>query len=70
MIRTKKIAAAEAVEDVIRKIEAVNPKLNAVIYKTYDRARQRLKDGVGAGPFAGVPILVCPSSGFLRQRAG
>ena len=27
--------------DTIRKIEAVNPTLNAVIYKTYDRARQR-----------------------------
>ena len=58
LIRSKKITAAEAVEDVIRKIEALNPKLNAVIHNTYDRARQRLKDGVGAGPFAGVPILV------------
>jgi amidase len=58
LIRTKQITAAEAVEDVIRKIEAVNPKLNAVINKTYDRARQRVKDGVGAGPFAGVPIVV------------
>src|SRR5207302_2724640 len=28
------------------------------IHNTYDRARQRLNDGVGAGPFAGVPILV------------
>ena len=58
LIRTKKITTSEAVEDVIRKIEAVNPKLNAVIYKTYDRARQRLKEGAGEGPFAGVPILV------------
>jgi Asp-tRNA(Asn)/Glu-tRNA(Gln) amidotransferase A subunit family amidase len=58
LIRTKKITAAEAVEDVIRKIEAVNPKLNAVINKTYERARQRVKDGVGTGPFAGVPIVV------------
>jgi hypothetical protein len=58
LIRTKQITALEAVDDVIRKIEAVNPKLNAVIYKTYDRARQRLNEGVGTGPFAGVPILV------------
>ena len=58
LIRTKQITAAEAIEDVIRKIEAVNPKLNAVINKTYDRARQRVKDGVGTGPFAGVPVLV------------
>lgn len=58
LIRTKQITAAEAVEDVIRKIEAVNPKLNAVINKTYDRARRQLKDNIGTGPFTGVPILV------------
>jgi len=58
LIRTNQITAAEAVEDVIRKIEAVNPKLNAVIYTTYERARRRVKEGVGTGSFAGVPILV------------
>src|SRR5689334_3597795 len=58
LIRTKQITAAEAVEDVIRKVETVNPKLNAVINKTYDRARQRVNDGVGTGPFAGVPLVV------------
>jgi len=58
LIRTKQIAPGDAVEDTIRKIEAVNPTLNAVIYKTYDRARQRTVEGVGNGPFAGVPFLV------------
>src|SRR5437660_938471 len=52
LIRTNQITATEAVDDVIRKIEAVNPKLNAVIYKTYDRARQHLSAGIGTGPFA------------------
>jgi amidase len=58
LIRTKQIAPGDAVEDTIRKIEAVNPTLNAVIYKTYDRARQRTVEGIGNGPFAGVPFLV------------
>jgi len=58
LIRTNQITAAEAGEDVIRKIEAVNPKLNAVIYTTYERARRRVNEGVGNGSFAGVPILV------------
>lgn len=58
LIRSKQITAADAVEDTIRKIEAINPKLNAVIHKTYDRARQQLAAGVGDGPFAGVPFLV------------
>src|SRR5258708_3074342 len=58
LIRTKQITPREAIEDTIRKIEAVNPKLNAVIYKTYDRARQRALEPLGEGPFAGVPFLV------------
>jgi amidase len=58
LIRTKQIAPGDAVEDTIRKIEAVNPKLNAVIYKTYDRARQRTAEPLGNGPFAGVPFVV------------
>jgi amidase len=58
LIRTKQIAPEDAVEDTIRKIEAVNPKLNAVIYKTYDRARQRTSEPLGNGPFAGVPFVV------------
>ena len=58
LIRTKQITPRELIEDTIRKIEAVNPKLNAVIYKTYDRARQRASEPLGDGPFAGVPFLV------------
>ena len=58
LIRSKEITPGEVLEDTIRKIEAVNPKLNAVIYKTYDRARERSAAPVGKGPFAGVPFLV------------
>jgi len=58
LIRSKQIAPAEAVEDTIRKLEAVNPTLNAVIYKTYDRARRRAAEPVGDGSFAGVPFVV------------
>ena len=58
LLRKKEITPLEAVEDAIRRIEAVNPRLNAVINKTYDRARQQIKNGVGNGPFAGVPFLV------------
>ena len=58
LVRTKQIAPGDAVEDTIRKIEAVNPTLNAVIYKTYDRARQRTAEGIGDGPFAGFPFVV------------
>ena len=58
LIRTKQITAGELVEDTIRKIEAINPKLNAVICKTYDRARMQVSAFIGSGPLAGVPFLV------------
>jgi amidase len=58
LIRTRQIRASELVEETIRKIEAINPKLNAVIYKTYDRARKHASAFVAGATLAGVPFLV------------
>jgi amidase len=58
LVRTGQIAPSELVEDTIAKIEAINPQLNAVIHKTYDRARRRAAKPLGNGAFAGVPFLV------------
>src|SRR5258708_25578002 len=58
LVRTKQVTPGELVEETIRKIEAINPKLNAVIYKVYERARERAAAALGNGPFAGVPFVV------------
>jgi len=58
LIRTKQITPGELVEETIRKIEAINPKLNAVIYKVYERARERASAALGSGPLAGAPFVV------------
>lgn len=59
LVRTKQVTPTELVEDAIRRIEALNPKLNAVICKTYDRAlRQCTSAVVHDGLFSGVPFLV------------
>src|SRR5262245_66369518 len=58
LVRAKQITPLELVEDTIRKIEAINPKLNAVIFKTYERARLQASKPLGDGPFAGVPLMV------------
>jgi amidase len=58
LIRTKQVTPGELVEETIRKIEAINPKLNAVIYKVYERARERASAALGSGPLAGVPFVV------------
>ncbi|MFH2103960.1 MAG: amidase family protein [Chloroflexota bacterium] len=58
LVRKKKVTPAELVEEAIQRIEAHNPKLNAVINKLYDRARQTAKADLPAGPFEGVPFLM------------
>src|SRR5258708_25531907 len=58
LVRTKQVTPGELVEETIRKIEAINPKLNAVIYKVYERARDLASAALGSGPLAGVPFVV------------
>jgi amidase len=58
LIQTGQISSGELVEYTIRTIDAINPELNAVICKTYDRARRCASAPLGNGPLAGVPFLV------------
>jgi amidase len=60
LIKRKQITPLELVEDVIRRIERVNPRLNAVLTKNFDvgLARARAKGSLGEGMLAGVPMLV------------
>jgi len=51
LVRTRQIAPADLVEEAIRRIEAHNPKLNAVICKLYDQARTTAKSDLPDGPF-------------------
>jgi len=58
LVRRKKVSPAELVEEAISRIETHNPKLNAVVYKLYDRARTAAKGKLPNGPFKGVPFLM------------
>ncbi len=58
LVRNKQISPIELVEEAIQRIEQHNPKLNAVIYKMYDQARQAAQSPLPEGPFQGVPFLV------------
>jgi amidase len=64
-IRTKQISAVEAVDRLLERIEAVNPKLNAVVQLRADAARaearaadQALARGTVRGPLHGVPMTI------------
>ncbi|MFN8002513.1 MAG: amidase [Acidobacteriota bacterium] len=60
LIKKKQISPLELVEDTLKRIERINPKLNLVLSKNFDveLARARAKQPLGDGPFAGVPVLL------------
>lgn len=64
-IRSGELSAQSVVEACIRRIEAVNPELNAVIFPLFAQARQAaeqadaaLRRGDPLGPLHGVPITI------------
>src|SRR5262245_51808090 len=60
LIKKKQITPLELVEDTIKRIERVNPKLNLVLTKLFDfeKARTRAKLNPGDSALAGVPVLL------------
>ena len=65
MIRAKEVSPVEVVESYIRRIEEVNPKINAYVTTTFDSARQsalqaeqQVMRGENVGLMTGVPISV------------
>jgi amidase len=58
LIARKKISAREVMEEAIARAEALNPKLNAIVFKAYDEARAAARGKQGKGAFAGVPMLL------------
>ena len=65
-VRTREVSAAELVDAAIAGIEAVNPRLNAVVHKMYDAACQQAQQPLTDAPFAGVPMVVKDFDGFVK----
>ncbi len=58
LVRRGEVAAGELVEAAIERIERLDPRLNAVIHKLYERARRDAAGQLPDGPFRGVPFLL------------
>ncbi|OCA85766.1 6-aminohexanoate hydrolase [Bacillus sp. FJAT-27225] len=58
LVKQKQVHPAELVEEAVRQIEEMNPKLNAVINKLYEKAIQSAENVGFEGTFAGVPMLL------------
>lgn len=69
LIRDSKISAKEVCEEAIRRAEALNPKLNAIILPLYDMARETAKGHIPNAPFMGVPFLLKDAHHALKGVA-
>ncbi|HWZ42796.1 MAG TPA: amidase family protein [Candidatus Saccharimonadales bacterium] len=74
MVRRGEVTALELLETAIARAEAVNPKINAIVYRGYEQARAAARSFKPAGqPFAGVPLLLKDITGFcagMPTRSG
>ncbi len=66
LIAKKQITPAELLDAVRRRVEEINPKLNAFCYLFFDRAEEQIKNGLGNGPFSGVPFPLKDIGLFLK----
>jgi Asp-tRNA(Asn)/Glu-tRNA(Gln) amidotransferase A subunit family amidase len=57
-VRAGEVSSAELLEAAIARLDAVNPRLNAVVTPLVEQARASVRSGLPNGPFHGVPFLV------------
>jgi amidase len=57
LVRRGEVSPKELVDAAIARIEAINPRLDAVIRTRFDQARAEAAGDLPDGPFRGVPIL-------------
>lgn len=69
LVERGEVAPAELVEAAWRRIDARNPKINAVVWEDRERTLLQLQEGLPVGPFRGVPLIVkdsgMPIAGFV-----
>ncbi|MFZ5734056.1 MAG: amidase [Pseudomonadota bacterium] len=58
LVKKGEVSATELLDEAIARTEAVDPKINAVVVRHYDYARQQIANGLPEGPFTGVPFLM------------
>lgn len=58
LVRTNQLSRQELAEASIARIESVDPQVNAVIHRRFEKALSELDSQPPEGPFAGVPILI------------
>lgn len=62
LVAGKQVTAAELLDFAIKRLERVNPQINALALRHEDKAREQLAGAPLSGPFAGVPFLIKDNS--------
>jgi len=58
LVRRQEVTPSELLEAAIRRVERLNPQLNALVTPLYDQARVAAASPLPDGPFTGVPFLL------------
>ncbi len=58
LISRREVSAEELLDIAIERTETINPRINAVVLKYYELAREQIEAGLPDGPFTGVPFLL------------
>jgi len=58
LVRTGEVSPTELVEAAIERVERIDPALNSVIHRRFDKAREEATGPLPNGPFRGVPFLL------------
>ncbi len=58
LVAKKQVKPIELVDEAIARSEALHPRLNFVVFRDYERAREAAKAKLPKGPFAGVPFYL------------
>jgi amidase len=58
LVRSGEVTPSELVDAAIERIEQLDPRVNAVVIRWFDHARELARGELPAGPFQGVPFLL------------
>ena len=58
LIAKREVSAGDVLETAIARAEQVNPAINAIVHKQYEKARKAVAASPPQGPLAGVPYLL------------
>jgi amidase len=66
LVRKKKVKPIELIDEAIARSEQLNPKLNFIVFRDFERARDAAKGKLGKGPFVGVPFYLKDIFGIAK----